>query len=196
MGRDVGVEDLVKEWFVREEKGGVGKGVGMGRDEFGELLKKSKGNITPRGNREGVRNLSEGQFRRINSIRKSVVVEDMTRGRRGRLEEDIGKWKSPRVRRREVEEMERRKVEEEKKKMTKSFRVLTREENQVVDGGLRGGEDEGEVVATVGGDSITRRNLRTLNPGTWLSDEVIHYYYSLLRERDERICKETGGRRR
>ena len=140
--------------------------------------------------------MSEGQFRRINSIRKSVVVEDMTRGRRGRLEEDIGKWKSPRVRRREVEEMERRKVEEEKKKMTKSFRVLTREENQVVDGGLRGGEDEGEVVATVGGDSITRRNLRTLNPGTWLSDEVIHYYYSLLRERDERICKETGGRRR
>jgi Ulp1 family protease len=78
----------------------------------------------------------------------------------------------------------------------KVFRVLTDEESRLVTEGMRQSGSESDIMASLGGDSITRRNLLTLQPGAWLSDEVIHYYFSLLRERDKKKCEQTGGRRR
>jgi Ulp1 family protease len=124
-------------------------------------------------------------------------MEDMTRDRRETLKEDIDKWRPPRVLKKEREEAERRAAEEaEARAKVKVFRVLTDEESRLVDKGLRQTGSEAEIMATLEGDTITRRNLLTLQPGTWLSDEVIHYYYSLLRERDRIKCEGTGGRRR
>jgi hypothetical protein len=123
--------------------------------------------------------------------------EDMTRDKREALKEDIDKWKSPRALRKErLEESLRLAAEAEARAKVKVFRVLTDEESRMVVKGMRQSGSESEVMASLEGDSITRRNLLTLQPGAWLSDEVIHYYFSLLRERDRIQCEQTGGRRR
>jgi len=56
--------------------------------------------------------------------------------------------------------------------------------------------DPSEIVGTCGSDEISRANLQTLRPGSWLSDEVIHYWYTLMMKRDEKLCEKSGGKRR
>lgn len=41
------------------------------------------------------------------------------------------------------------------------------------------------------GTSVQRRNLQTLQPGTWLSDEIINYFFILLRDRDRQLQKRS-----
>jgi len=53
-----------------------------------------------------------------------------------------------------------------------------------------------KVVSQIGSDPITLANLRTLLPGSWLSDEVIHFWYALLLRRDADLCDAHPGRRR
>lgn len=52
----------------------------------------------------------------------------------------------------------------------------------------------GDIVAKIGSDSLSRANLRTLLPGCWLSDEIMHLHLRLLRQRDKRLCNEAFGR--
>lgn len=192
---------LVGRWFREEKERGVGKGVGMTEEDFGKMLAKARGGmgVTTKVNTDsdtattaGVRSVHQ---QRVVKIRESTL-EDMEAPRRHSLEEEIGKYKPPRVLRIEKERRkERERKEEEERVKRQSFRVLTEDEDEMVDVGLKGKGSEQEIMASLDGDSITRRNLWTLRPGTWLSDEVIHYYFSLLRQRDKEKCESTGGRR-
>ena len=49
----------------------------------------------------------------------------------------------------------------------------------------------GDIVAGLEADTVSRGNLKTLCPGGWLSDEVVHYYCIMLRNRDRRLCEEA-----
>ena len=40
-------------------------------------------------------------------------------------------------------------------------------------------------------DSIQRESMRRLKPGKWLNDEVINYYFVLLRKRDAELMKDA-----
>jgi hypothetical protein len=53
----------------------------------------------------------------------------------------------------------------------------------------RQGEPEETIVKQNGTDVVTLKSFRTLRPGTWLSDETIHYYFRLLQQRDDELCK-------
>jgi sentrin-specific protease 1 len=73
--------------------------------------------------------------------------------------------------------------------------ALTESENRAVDQALGGGHDS-EVLTTIGGTAITRKHMRTLSPGNWLSDEVINAYCTLLNEKldlTESIIFSRGG---
>ena len=45
-----------------------------------------------------------------------------------------------------------------------------------------------QIIAQYEQDTCSRRSLQTLMPGTWLNDEVIHYYLTLLALRDQTWC--------
>jgi len=53
-----------------------------------------------------------------------------------------------------------------------------------------------DVMGIAENDSVSRESLHKLRPGTWLNDEVIHYYFVLLRLRDAKNCNEHSGGRR
>jgi len=197
-----GFRALVDRWFREEKESGVGKGIGMTEETFGKMLADARGgmrdtmkldiNSSDIATTAGMRSAHQ---QRVVKIRESTL-EDMEAPRRHSLEEEIGKYKSPRVLRIEEERRkERERKEEEERVKRQSFRGLTEDEDEMVDVGLKGKGNEQEIMASLDGDSITRRNLWTLRPGGWLSDEVIHYYFSLLRQRDKEKCESTGGRR-
>ncbi|GMI04324.1 hypothetical protein TrRE_jg9536, partial [Triparma retinervis] len=74
---------------------------------------------------------------------------------------------------------------------------LTKNEEELVKQGLEENEGtESDVVASLNGDSVVRENLWTLRPEEWLSDEVIHFFFSCLQERDKEACESTGGNRK
>jgi Ulp1 family protease len=50
-------------------------------------------------------------------------------------------------------------------------------------------EPEETIVKQNGTDIVTLKRFRTLRPGEWLSDEIIHYYFRLLQQRDDELCK-------
>lgn len=76
------------------------------------------------------------------------------------------------------------------------LRILTPEEQQKVQNALFGVGPENDVIAKLDTDFITRKNMRTLQPGDWLSDEIIHFYLALLAKRDEEFCLEDSTRKR
>ena len=61
---------------------------------------------------------------------------------------------------------------------------------------IQNGED-GDVLARQDNESVTRGSLRTLDPGTWLNDEIIAFYLKhCLANRDERKCLHESRERR
>ncbi len=64
------------------------------------------------------------------------------------------------------------------------LRPLTRSEQDKVDNALQSPYDN---VWKHDSDSITTTNLQTLAPGTWLNDEVIHFYLAMLKTRDAKL---------
>ncbi|GMI48585.1 hypothetical protein TrCOL_g9505, partial [Triparma columacea] len=76
------------------------------------------------------------------------------------------------------------------------FRDLTEKEEELVKQGLEEEGTEGDVVGIIDGNSVTRKNLSTLKPREWLCDEVVNFFYSCLKQRDEEKCESsTGGKR-
>jgi len=65
------------------------------------------------------------------------------------------------------------------------LRSLSPEENSLVQTVLYG-RPLG-IKRLKSGDSVWTKTMRTLCPGKWLSDEVIHYYFKLLAMRDEQL---------
>ncbi len=77
------------------------------------------------------------------------------------------------------------------------MRPLTDAERQRVDEAMEGEGPETEVIARVDSDTCQRRSLRSLLPGVWLRDEVIHHFFIMLSKRDEEICsQDASGRKR
>ena len=77
---------------------------------------------------------------------------------------------------------------------TPLFRDLTDEEQDRLDRIMEQGAGTDIVARTDDDtDSVQRSNLRTLLPYEWVNDEVIHYYLSLLQQRDEQLCRRANS---
>ena len=91
---------------------------------------------------------------------------------------------------------EKERAEEAERKASLLMRPLTGEEEQIVHKAMYDIGPTNEVVAQVGPDSVQRGSMHTLQPGTWLNDEVIHYFYVMLSKRDEEMCQRDPKRKR
>ena len=106
-----------------------------------------------------------------------------------------------RLDRKPVKDVERRmiekeKAEEAKKKAASLMRPLTGKEQQIVKDAMYGMGPANQVIAKSGADSVQRGSIQTLQPGQWLNDEVIHYFYEMLTKRDEEMCQKDSSRKR
>jgi hypothetical protein len=91
---------------------------------------------------------------------------------------------------------ERMKLKEANQRAASLMRPLTEEERAMVEEAIEGNGPNGEIMAQSGSDSVIRKSLRTLRPGAWLNDEVIHYFLVMLANRDEEMCKNDQQRKR
>jgi Ulp1 family protease len=76
------------------------------------------------------------------------------------------------------------------------LRPLTDEEQEIVHDAMYGGGAPDEILAKVDTDSVQRQSMERLQPGIWLNDEAIHYFYVMLSKRDEELCKLNPNRKR
>jgi sentrin-specific protease 1 len=82
------------------------------------------------------------------------------------------------------------------------LRPLTPTESELVRNALYGEGNAQQVVARYESketgfiDSMQRESMRRLIPGKWLNDEVIHYFYTMLANRDAEMSKESPSRKR
>ena len=57
--------------------------------------------------------------------------------------------------------------------------------------------DPEQIVVSNGTDSVKQQSIITLNPGKWLTDEIISYYLKIaLTQRDYHLCQQDGNRKR
>jgi sentrin-specific protease 1 len=103
--------------------------------------------------------------------------------------------------RRPVKDVERRMIEKEKaaeakKKAASLMRPLTGNEQKIVKEAMYSMGPSNQVIAKSGADSVQRGSIQTLQPGQWLNDEVIHYFYEMLAKRDEEMCQKDSSRKR
>lgn len=106
-----------------------------------------------------------------------------------------------RLKSRTLKEMEERLLEAEREEEARErasslMRELTEEESEIVEEAIYGGGAPGDVVAMTGTDSVQRSSIQTLQPGQWLGDEVISYFYLMLAKRDEDLCQQDPSRKR
>jgi hypothetical protein len=102
-----------------------------------------------------------------------------------------------RIKSQAVAEVEERLKEEEARKLASSLmRSLTSDENAIVRNAMYGIGPDHEILAQVGSDSVQRGSIHRLQPGQWLNDEVIHYFYVMLAARDEELCHNDSSRKR
>ena len=85
---------------------------------------------------------------------------------------------------------------EAQERASQLLRDLTPEEQQLVQNALFDIGPEDEVVAKCDTDFVTRKNMHTLQPGAWVSDEIIHFFLAMLAKRDEELCQEDPTRKR
>lgn len=85
---------------------------------------------------------------------------------------------------------------EAQERASQLLRDLTPEEQELVREALHSVGPEDDVAAKSDTDFVTRKNMQTLQPGAWLSDEVIHFFLAMLAKRDEELCREDSDRKR
>ena len=85
---------------------------------------------------------------------------------------------------------------EAQERASQLLRDLTPEEQALVRDALDSPGPEESVIAKSDTDVVTRKNMQTLLPGAWLSDEVIHFFLAMLAKRDEELCLEDSTRKR
>ena len=76
------------------------------------------------------------------------------------------------------------------------MRPFTEEEQERIHSAMFGYGSEEDVIAQDGADSVLRRSMHTLQPGQWLNDEVIHYFYLMLARRDAEMSKLDPSKKR
>jgi len=103
---------------------------------------------------------------------------------------DVEERKRKEAEERKKEELERLKKEQEekeaeaKKQAVNEFPELTSDALQVIKRALSHG-NPGEVFAKGFNAEITRGDLCTLRGSTWLNDEVVNFYFNLVKQRNE-----------
>lgn len=96
-----------------------------------------------------------------------------------------------------VKELEERIISiEARKRASLLMRALNDDERKIVESAIHGSGHGTEIVAQAGTDSVQRASMKTLKPGMWLNDEIIHYFYLMLAKRDEELCKNDPSRKR
>lgn len=91
---------------------------------------------------------------------------------------------------------ERRKAKEARKRASSLMRTLNNDERKIVETSINGYGHDDEIIAQAGTDSVQRKSMKTLKPGMWLNDEIIHYFYLMLSKRDEELCRNDPSRKR
>jgi hypothetical protein len=91
---------------------------------------------------------------------------------------------------------ERMKAAQAKKRAASLMRPLSDDERDIVHQVVFGYGNGNDIVAQYGSDSVLRSSIQTLQPGTWLNDEIIHYFYQMLANRDEELCEKDPSRQR
>eukprot|EP01083_Nonionella_stella_P071146 190932_1 len=104
---------------------------------------------------------------------------------------------------REIEEKEEREKREQEEREAEAQRAaqsllrdLTEEENELIHDAMYGSGPGMEKLALSDTDSVQRSSMQTLRTGTWLNDEVIHYFFLMLSKRDEALCAADSSRKR
>ncbi|KAI6178933.1 ULP-PROTEASE domain-containing protein [Aphelenchoides besseyi] len=69
----------------------------------------------------------------------------------------------------------------------KDFPVLSKEETEICNDAWDETKDVDEVLVNEFNLPITRKDLQTLSPKSWLNDEVINFYFSLIVKRSKTI---------
>jgi hypothetical protein len=147
---------------------------------------------------------SDRKWKQISATSLPKKISEEREKEMGKLDEDI------RARLEKHEEAKKSKVaaevekrlaekekEEEAKKLASSLlRELTPEEEEIVYEAMHGHGPSNEVVHSLGPDSVQRASMHRLQPGQWLNDEVIHYFYVMLGQRDEEMCRQDPTRKR
>lgn len=96
-----------------------------------------------------------------------------------------------------IREMELAEREAEAARLATSLlRPLTPEEQAIVNDAMYGEGPSGEILSQVETDSVQRQSMHRLQPGQWLNDEVIHYFFVMLTKRDEEMCRLDPSRKR
>jgi Ulp1 protease family, C-terminal catalytic domain len=87
-------------------------------------------------------------------------------------------------------------AEEAEKRASSLMRSLSDKEKDTVRRAVFEGGPENEILAQCGTDSVQRSSMQTLRPRTWLNDEIIHYFYLMLANRDAELCGNDPSRKR
>jgi sentrin-specific protease 1 len=96
-----------------------------------------------------------------------------------------------------VKKLEERRIAiEARKRASLLMRTLNDDERKIVESAIHGFGRDDEIVAQAGADSVQRASMKTLKPGMWLNDEIIHYFYIMLAKRDEELCQNDPSRSR
>lgn len=88
------------------------------------------------------------------------------------------------------------KLRKDKEELQKAIAPLSDADMELINQALYGPGRSDEIVANAETDSVQRESLRKLRPGVWLNDEIIHYFLTLLAQRDAKLCSQQQGRRR
>mmetsp|Transcript_23082 Transcript_23082/g.63998 ORF Transcript_23082/g.63998 Transcript_23082/m.63998 type:complete len:588 (+) Transcript_23082:59-1822(+) len=91
---------------------------------------------------------------------------------------------------------ERKKADDARKRALSLMRTLDSTEREIVQNAIYGRGNENEIIAQAGADSVQRASMKTLKPGSWVNDEIIHYFYLMLAKRDEEMCMNDPSRKR
>jgi len=120
--------------------------------------------------------LSPEWYKQWNRVLDPLELE---RDRQIKVEE----LKAKRAQERQLESLEQlRKEKEERKK--DEFVSLTNDQLNVIKGALGRGNPNEKFASGFNAD-ITRNDLHTLKPSTWLNDEVVNFYFNLIKERGD-----------
>jgi len=76
------------------------------------------------------------------------------------------------------------------------LRPLTSKEHDIVNNAIHGKGPPNQILASSDTDTVQRASLHKLQPGQWLNDEIIHYFYLMLANRDEYLCNNQPGKKR
>jgi sentrin-specific protease 1 len=126
--------------------------------------------------------------------KESIDKADLYFNARIRTAEELAKQLQQSETVRKLEE--RRIASEGAKRASLLMRALNEDERKIVESAIHGFGHGDEIVAQAGADSVQRASMKTLKPGMWLNDEIIHYFYLMLAKRDEELCKNDPSRKR